>query len=87
MTPSKSGSVGYTAAVTKRLIDLDDQVLEHARELLAGATIKDTVNTVLREFCDRDTRARLFAHIQQLAAGDLGDPEVMRGAQRDWPQQ
>ena len=87
MTPSKSGSVGYTATVTKRLIDLDDQVLERARELLDGATIKDTVNTALREFCDRDMRVRLFAHIQQLAAGDLGDPEVMRGAQREWPQQ
>ena len=45
----------------------------------------ETVNTALREFCDRDTRVRLFAHIQQLAAGDLGDPEVMRGAHREWP--
>ena len=41
----------------------------------------------LREFGDRDTRVRLFAHIQQLASVDLGDPEVMRGAQREWPQQ
>ena len=48
-----------------------------------GATIKDTVNTVLREFCDRDLRVHLFSHIQQLAAGDLGDPEVMRGARRE----
>ena len=40
-----------------------------------------------REFVDRDARVRLFAHIQQLASGDLGDPEVMRGARRKWPEQ
>ena len=45
------------------------------------------MNTAPRESCDRDTRVRLFAYLQQLAAGDLGDPEVMRGAQREWPQQ
>ena len=71
--------------MSKRLIDVDDEVLDRARELLDGATIKETVNTALQEFCDRDTRVRLFAHIQQLAAGDLGDPEVMRGAHREWP--
>lgn len=76
----------YTVVVTKRLIDVDDEILDRARELLGGATIKDTVNVALKEFSDRDTRVRLFAHIQRLAAGDLGDPEVMRGAQREWPQ-
>ena len=73
--------------MSKRLIDVDDGVLERARQLLDGATIKETVNTALQEFCDRDTRVRLFAHIQQLAAEDLGDPEVMRGAHREWPRQ
>ena len=73
--------------MSKRLIDVDDEVLERARRLLDGATIKETVNTALQEFCNRDTRVRLFAHIQQLAAGDLGDPEVMRGAHREWPRQ
>ena len=69
--------------MTKRLIDVDDHTLERARALLDGATIKDTVNVALRDYCDRDTRARLFTHIQQLSAGDLGDPEVMRGTQRE----
>ncbi|MYH96117.1 MAG: type II toxin-antitoxin system VapB family antitoxin [Acidimicrobiia bacterium] len=70
--------------MTKRLIDIDDQALEDARALLDGATIKDTVNTALREFSDRDTRTRLFARIQKLAADDLGNPEIMRGAHREW---
>ena len=57
--------------------------LEHARALMGGATIKDTVNTALREFSDRDTRICLFAHIQELAAGDLGNPTIMKGTLRD----
>ena len=73
----------YTRSITKRLIDIDDAALEQARELLGGATIKDTVNTALREYSDRDARMRLFAHIQQLAAEDLGDPDIMKGTQRE----
>lgn len=72
--------------MSKRLTEVDDKPLEHARERLDNATIKDAVNTALQEFCDRDTRERLCAHIQQLAAGDLGDSEVMCGARREWPE-
>ena len=61
----------------------DDTALEQAKELLGGATIKDTVNTALREFSDRDTRIRLFAHIQQLASEDLGDPDIMKNTRRE----
>lgn len=73
--------------MSKRLTEVDDEPLEHARERLDDATIKETVNTALWESCDRDTRERLFAHIQQLAAGDLGDSEVTRGVNREWPRQ
>lgn len=73
----------YIDGMTKRLIDVDDHALERARAMLDGATIKEIVNTALREFCDRETRERLFEHIQELAAGDLGDPEVMRSAWRE----
>ena len=73
----------YTRSITKRLIDIDDTALEQARDLLGGATIKDTVNTALREFSDRDTRMRLFAHIQQLAAEDLGNPDIMKKSRRE----
>lgn len=76
----------YTHSITKRLIDIDDAVLKQARDLLGGATIKDTVNTALREFSDRDTRIRLFAHIQQLAAEDLGDSEIMKQSRREQAQ-
>jgi Arc/MetJ family transcription regulator len=38
----------YTG-MTKRLVDIDDEVLEDARRLLGTATIKETVNTALAE--------------------------------------
>lgn len=70
-------------SITKPLIDVDDTALEQARDLLGRATIKDTVNTALREFSDRDTRIRLFAHFQQLAAEDLGDPDIIKKSRRE----
>ena len=69
--------------MTKRLVDIDDAVLDQALELLGGATIKDTVNTALRELSDRDARIRLFAHIQQLSAEDLGNPAIMKRTRRE----
>lgn len=71
--------------MSKRLIDVDDEVLEQARALLEGATIKDTVNTALQEFCNRDTMLRLLSHLQQLGAEDLGDEDIMDGVHRHWP--
>lgn len=79
------GSLVYTCVVTKRLIDIDDEALEQARTLLKGATVKETVNIALQDFCHRDAMVGLLAHIQKLAAEDLGDPQVMEGVHRRWP--
>lgn len=38
---------GYTEAVTKRLVDIDDELLERAKSELGCTTIKDTVNRAL----------------------------------------
>lgn len=69
--------------MTKRLVDIDDDALQQARVALGDVTIKEAVNTGLREICDRYRRRRLFRRIQELAGADLGDAEVMGGA---WPQ-
>lgn len=66
--------------MTKRLVDIDDDVLQQARNALGDVTIKEAVNTGLREICDRRKRLHLFHCIQELARSDLGDPTVMRGA-------
>ncbi len=69
--------------MTKRLVDIDDDTLHQARIALGDVTIKEAVNTGLREICDRHKRRHLFRRIQELARSDLGDAEVMRGA---WPE-
>lgn len=72
--------------MTKRLVEIEDEVLEQARLALGTSTIKDTVNRALedavraserREHLDRDALRRFAA-----ATRDLGDDEVMAGAWR-----
>lgn len=69
--------------MTKRLVDIDDEVLESAREALGTTSLKDTVNTALGEAAHAAHRRGLtredlkrFAE----ASRDLGDPDVMAKA-------
>jgi Arc/MetJ family transcription regulator len=58
--------------VTKRLIDIDDDALAGARAELGTTTIKDTVNSALRQATsERDQR--LAAALDTLAAAELDD--------------
>jgi Arc/MetJ family transcription regulator len=63
---------GYTALVTKRLIDLDDDALAAARAHLGTRTIKDTVNVALRQAAEA-RRSELSAALEVLAAQPLDD--------------
>lgn len=68
--------------MTKRLVDIDDSLLDRARELLGGTTIKEAVNTSLRDLINAELRRR---HLRRLVTGegiDLGDDQVMSGAWR-----
>jgi len=68
--------------MTKRLVDIDDELLDQARQLLGAVTIKETVNTSLRELVEAELRRR---HLRRLVTGegtDLGDEEIMSGAWR-----
>ena len=68
--------------VTKRLVDIDDSLLDRARELIGAATIKEAVNTSLRELIDAELRRR---HLRRLATGsgiDLDDDRTMSSAWR-----
>ncbi len=71
--------------MTKRLVDVDDEVLEKAREVLGTTTLKDTVNASLAETVKAAHRRALTREDLKLfaeAARDLGDPEVMAKAWR-----
>jgi len=71
--------------VTKRLIDVDDRLLQAAREALGVETYKETVNRALERVVaqhpsDVDTASALRAFAD--ATIDLADPEVMSAAWR-----
>jgi Arc/MetJ family transcription regulator len=58
--------------VTKRLIDVDDRVLDAARARLGTLTIKDTVNEALR-LAAEERQAQLADALDALAAMPLQD--------------
>ena len=72
----------YTTCVTKRLVDIDDDLLAEARVLTGAATMKEAVNGALQRVIDSELRRR---HLRRLESGegtDLADDEVMRDAWR-----
>lgn len=69
--------------MTKRLVDIDDEVLEEARSVLGTATLKDTVNRALQETVRADRRRRItHEDIRRFveATEDLRNPEIMAKA-------
>lgn len=68
--------------MTKRLVDIDDELLAQARQLIGAPTIKETVNTSLREIIRAELRRR---HLKRLMSGegiDLADKQVLSDAWR-----
>ncbi|GLF94569.1 type II toxin-antitoxin system VapB family antitoxin [Streptomyces yaizuensis] len=66
--------------MTTTQIDLDDELLAQAADILGTATKKATVNEALRRLVALETQLR---HLDELASGaypDLADPEVMASA-------
>lgn len=72
--------------MTKRLIDIEDSLLEQARTMLRTNTIKDTVITALQQAVQSSRRLKDVDEVAlqhfAAAAADLGDPEVMAAAWR-----
>jgi Arc/MetJ family transcription regulator len=70
--------------MVKRLVDIEDGLLEQAREALGTSTIKETVTAALRQAVrSSQRRARLDdVALQRFssAAADLGDENVMAAA-------
>lgn len=76
----------YTGgSVTKRLIDVDDQLLLDAQAVLGADTYKDTVHRALeRVVAGQRTRSQTESALRSFAAAtrDLSDPDVMDAAWR-----
>jgi Arc/MetJ family transcription regulator len=70
------------AAMTKKLIDIDEDTLAQATRILGAGTMKETVNRALVEvvlLAERRAHAERLAGMQGL---DLDDHHIMAGAWR-----
>ena len=68
--------------MSKRLVDIDDVLLERAARVLGAATMKEAVNRSLASVIDTDRRRRHVARLREMTSLDLDNPDVMSGAWR-----
>lgn len=68
--------------MTKRLIDVDDDLVKEAKDYLGTKTLKDTVNTALAEVAARRRRAANLEWWATDPLPDLRDKEIMKSAWR-----
>jgi Arc/MetJ family transcription regulator len=65
--------------VTKRLVEIDDQLLERARSAAGTTTIKSTVEAALRQVA-RDAIA--VEHVRRLRRGGVLELDALEAARR-----
>jgi Arc/MetJ family transcription regulator len=68
--------------VSKRLVDVDDDLLEQASRVLGAKTMKETVNRALENVVSSDLCRRHTERLRKMEGIDLDKPEVMSGAWR-----
>ena len=78
----QSRIVGILSLMTKRLIDIDEALLEQARLATGATNTQDTVNTALRHTIEAELRRRHVQRLADLDGTDLADDEVMAAAWR-----
>ena len=68
--------------MTKRLVDIDDDLLEEATEILGTSTMKETVNEALSEVRRAELRRQYALRLSTMEGLDLDNDEVMARAWR-----
>ena len=68
--------------VTKRLVDIDDDLLEEVRSLTGASTMKEAVNGALQHVIDFELRVRHVQRLRSMEGIDLDDEKIMRDAWR-----
>jgi Arc/MetJ family transcription regulator len=68
--------------VSKRLVDIDDDLLDEATALLGASTMKETVNRSLEAVVLAERRRRHADRLEKMHNLDLAKPRVMSGAWR-----
>ena len=72
----------YTLVMSKRLVDIDDDLLEEASALLGASTMKEAVNRSLEVVVLLARRRSHADRLEQMRGLDLDKPKVMSGAWR-----
>lgn len=68
--------------MSKRLVDIDADLLEEATAILGASTMKEAVNRSLEEVVLAARRRRHADRLQSMRNLDLAKPKVMSGAWR-----
>jgi Arc/MetJ family transcription regulator len=68
--------------MSKRLVDIDDELLDEAATVLGAATMKETVNRSLETVVLAARRRRHADRLERMRNLDLAKPRVMSGAWR-----
>ena len=68
--------------MAKKLVDIDEEVLAQATEILGARTMKDTVNHALAEVVRLAQRRAHAARLAGMDGVDLDDDDVMAKAWR-----
>jgi len=72
----------YTRGMSKRLVDIDDELLDEASSVLGAATMKETVNRALEAVVLAARRRRHADRLESMQGLDLDKPKIMSGAWR-----
>lgn len=70
------------AGMTKRLVEIDDDLLQEATSVLGASTMKEAVHRALESVVLTDRRRRHAHRLEAMHGLDLDKPEVMAGAWR-----
>ena len=68
--------------MSKRLVDIDDDLLEEASAILGARTMKEAVNRALESVVLSERRRRHVRRLEAMRGLDLDNPKVMSGAWR-----
>ncbi|MBV8196358.1 MAG: type II toxin-antitoxin system VapB family antitoxin [Candidatus Dormibacteraeota bacterium] len=68
--------------MSKRLVDIDDELLEEASVVLGASTMKEAVNRSLEAVVLAARRRQHAERLESMQGLDLDKPKVMAGAWR-----
>ena len=69
-------------AKRKTSVEIDEELLEEVRAILATSTVRETIEEAFRDVVRRRARREEIEALVSMKGMDLADPDVMSGAWR-----